>query len=195
MVYWLECPIISFHGLWTFVGGNDMATTQTESKRSGTRSASSGEKATKGGVNAIQLLTADHRKVEDLFEEFESATRKDRKAKIAQQICQELLVHTQIEEQAFYPEAQDALGDEADLVDEAQVEHASVKWLIQNIQDEPESDLFEARVTVLKEYVDHHVKEEEKQMFPKIKKSDLDLEELGESMLELKERITKELKH
>lgn len=145
--------------------------------------------------NAIALLKSDHRTVEDLFEEYEHARRSDRKEAIVKQICEELTVHAQLEEQAFYPAAQKALGSEdRDMVDEARVEHASLKWLIEQLQsEEAGSELHAAKVTVLKEYVEHHVKEEEKEMFPKLRKTDLDLDELGQVLMETKEQLQQSL--
>ena len=140
--------------------------------------------------NAIALLKADHRTVEDLFEEYEHARQRNRKQALVRQICEELTIHAQIEEQGFYPEAQKVLGDEKDLINEAIVEHASLKWLISQIEAmEPDSELYEAEVKVLKEYVEHHVKEEEKEMFPKLRKTDLDLEALGQTLFELKQQL------
>ena len=146
--------------------------------------------------NAIALLKNDHRTVEDLFEEYEHARRADRKQTIVQQICEELTVHAQLEEQAFYPAAQKALGSEdRDLVDEARVEHNSLKWLIAQLEQEaPDSELYAAKVTVLKEYVQHHVKEEEKEMFPKLRKTDLDLDELGQTLLATKQQLQQQSK-
>lgn len=140
--------------------------------------------------NALALLKSDHRTVEDLFEEYEHARRKDRKQALVQQICEELTVHAQLEEQAFYPEAQRVLGDEKDLVEEARVEHEALKWLIGQLESEgPDSELYAAKVKVLKEYVQHHVKEEEKEMFPKLRKSDLDLDSLGQTLFETKQQL------
>lgn len=145
-------------------------------------------------TDAITLLKADHRKVEELFAEYESATRAEQKSKIANTICDELTVHAALEEKAFYPSAKESLGEDADLVDEAVVEHASLKWLIVQLKSEsPDSELFDAKVTVLKEYVSHHVKEEEKTMFPKLKKSDLDLNAIGEQLEKLKPELRKKL--
>lgn len=145
--------------------------------------------------NAIALLKNDHRTVEDLFEEYEHARRADRKQAIVQQICEELTVHAQLEEQVFYPAAQEALGkDDVDLIEEARVEHASLKWLIAQLEAEaPDSELYAAKVTVLKEYVQHHVKEEEKEMFPKLRKTELDLDALGQSMTESKQLLKEKL--
>lgn len=140
--------------------------------------------------NAIALLKADHRTVEDLFEEYEHARRKDRKQALVRQICEELTLHAELEEKAFYPEAQKALGDDHDLVNEAIVEHASLKWLISQIEGMKDDDeLYAAEVTVLKEYVQHHVKEEEKEMFPKLRKTDLDLDALGQTLFEAKQQM------
>jgi hemerythrin superfamily protein len=146
----------------------------------------------KTSPDALALLKADHRLVEDLFEKFEKTHSKDRKQKLVTSICDELTAHAELEEQFFYPVVREALKKEQDLLDEAQVEHNSIKWLIAQLRSErPDSDLYDAKVTVLKEYVQHHVKEEEKSMFPKIKKSALDLGELGATLQEEKQRMQK----
>jgi hemerythrin superfamily protein len=148
----------------------------------------------KSKADAITLLKADHRKVEELFAEYEKATRSDKKQDIANTICDELTIHAALEEKAFYPPAKEVLGKEADLIDEASVEHASLKWLIAQLKSEgPDSDLYDAKVTVLKEYVSHHVKEEEKEMFPKLKKTSLDLVALGEELEALRPELKKKL--
>lgn len=168
-----------------------MTTAQTASTRSRTKAATGA--AASRNPDAVALLKADHRAVEELFAKFESAKRSDQKARIVQQICNELTVHAQIEEQDFYPVVQEALK-EKDLVDEARVEHASLKWLIAQLEAGSLSDpLYEAKVTVLKEYVQHHVKEEEKEMFPKVKKTDLDLKALGAQMASSKVQLKKKL--
>jgi hemerythrin superfamily protein len=101
-----------------------------------------------------------------------------------------LVVHTTLEEEIFYPAAREALGDEDDLIDEAAVEHASAKDLIAQIQSsDPNDDLYDAKVKVLGEYIDHHVKEEESEMFPKVRKTELDLKSLGESLMQRKEEL------
>ena len=142
--------------------------------------------------NAIALLKSDHRTVEDLFEEYEHARQKNRKRALVHQVCEELTLHAQLEEQAFYPEAQKALGGEHDLINEAIVEHASLKWLISQIEGMKEDDeLYGAEVAVLKEYVQHHVKEEEKEIFPRLRKSDLDLDALGQTLFEIKQQLKK----
>ena len=144
------------------------------------------------GPDAIGLLRADHRKVEELLEQFEKARGEGRKGEIAGQICMELTIHAQVEEEIFYPAAREALGSDEELFDEATVEHASAKDLIAQIEaSSPGEELFEAKVKVLGEYVKHHVKEEQNELFPKVKKTKLDLKELGERIearkLELEE--------
>jgi hemerythrin superfamily protein len=141
-------------------------------------------------IDAIALLKADHRTVESLFEQFESARKPERKQQIVQKICMELTIHAELEESSFYPMVRDALPKEDDLLNEAEVEHASVKWLIAQLEAEnPEDELYDAKVMVLKEYVQHHVKEEEKEMFPKIRKSALDTHELGQVLQEVKMKL------
>ncbi len=142
--------------------------------------------------DAITLLTSDHKKVQKLFKEYEKLVKQDSdegKSELAQQICAELSVHAQIEEELLYPAAREVL-EEKDLLDEAEVEHASAKELIAQIESMHAGDeLFDAKVTVLGEYVNHHVKEEQGEMFPKLKKSDLDLEALGEEMKQRKTEL------
>ena len=122
---------------------------------------------TEAAPDAISLLKADHKKVASLLEEFEKAAGQ-RKQSIADEICNELSVHAQVEEEIFYPAARAALGkDGEDLIDEADVEHATLKGLIGRIQQNGAADEhFEALVKVLGEYVKHHVKEEENENLP-----------------------------
>ena len=132
--------------------------------------------------DALALLKADHDLVQDLFAKFEKARTDKQKAALAEQICTELTIHAQIEEEIFYPAVREAI-DEDDLMDEAEVEHASAKDLIAQIEDsKPGEEQFDAKVTVLGEYIKHHVKEEQSEMFPKVRKADLDLKELGAAM-------------
>jgi hemerythrin superfamily protein len=148
----------------------------------------------KRSTDAIALLKADHRTVEELFEKFEKTNSKDRKLKLVKSICEELTLHAELEENFFYPPVRETLKKDGDLLDEAQVEHNSLKWLIAQLEAEgPDSDLYDAKVTVLKEYVQHHVKEEEKQLFPKVKKIPLDLGELGSVLLDEKQKLQKKL--
>ena len=140
-------------------------------------------------VSAITLLRDDHALVKDLFAQFEKARKDDRKAALAERICMELTVHAQIEEEIFYPAAREVLREE-DLIDEATVEHASAKDLIAQIESSsPGDELFDAKVKVLGEYIDHHVKEEQNEMFPKIRKTKLDLQAIGEQMLARKQEL------
>ena len=170
------------------------ATSKTSSKS--TKAAPRGAKAS--ATNAIKLLTEDHKKVSELFDEFEKMKKKgddDEEAKqlIVETVCAELTIHAQIEEEIFYPAARDAI-DDLDLLDEAEVEHASAKQLISELSAmQPGDELYDAKFTVLGEYVKHHVAEEEKEMFAKVKKSDLDLEELGAELEQRKMELREEL--
>lgn len=144
--------------------------------------------------DAIALLKADHKEVAEMLEKFETA--RSTKSKLTQQICQALTVHAQIEEEIFYPAARKALGDDGkDLLDEAKVEHNSLKELIGQIEgSDPEDDLFDAHVKVLGEYVKHHVKEEEGELFPKLRKSDMDLAEVGAQLAARKKELMTQMK-
>jgi hemerythrin superfamily protein len=138
--------------------------------------------------DAIALLKQDHRTVSALFDEFEKA-EEDEQAAIAQRVCQLLTVHATIEEELLYPAAKEALEgeEEADLVNEAEVEHASAKDLIARIEGMASDDeRFKATVTVLGEYVKHHVKEEENELFPQLRKTELDLKDLGARLADRK---------
>jgi len=146
--------------------------------------------------DAIDLLSADHRKVLQLFKDYEKLKNKGSKAQksdLATTICLEITVHSMLEEEIFYPAARKAI-DEDDLMDEALVEHAGAKGLIDELQDmEPGDDLYDAKVTVLGEEIRHHVTEEEKEMFPKVKKSKLDTADLGAQMHERKQVLMEEM--
>jgi hemerythrin superfamily protein len=148
-------------------------------------------KTTAKALDAIALLKADHRAVEELFEQFEKSRSPAKKADLAQEICTELTIHAQVEEEVFYPVAKEALKDH-DLVPEAIVEHSTMKDLIaQILEGDPEADaeMYDAKVKVLSEYVQHHVKEEEKELFPKVRDTKIDLNELGEQLQERKEEL------
>lgn len=143
---------------------------------------------------ATALLRADHKLVDALFDEFEKARSRTKKQALVAQICQELTVHAQIEEEIFYPQVQDALNDH-ELVPEAIVEHQTLKDLIAQIEEaEPDEELYDARVKVLAEYVRHHVKEEQNEIFPKVRKSDLDLKEIGDQLIQRKDELTNQSK-
>jgi hemerythrin superfamily protein len=148
-------------------------------------------------ADAIQLLMADHKEVDALFKQFGKLCESDGsgadKSALAEQICTMLVVHTTIEEEIFYPFARDAL-EEQDLLDEAVVEHASAKDLIEQIQSSsPDAELYDAKVQVLGEYVRHHVKEEESELFPKLKKAKAELTAVGEAMKARKEELMTQL--
>jgi hemerythrin superfamily protein len=133
-------------------------------------------------MDALALLKQDHAKVQEMFERFEKSRKAELKQKLAESICMELEVHARIEEEIFYPAMREALKDE-DLLDEAQVEHQSAKELMAKIRGAgAQAPLFEALVKVLGEYVRHHVREEEKEMFPQAKRSKADLKALGEQL-------------
>lgn len=142
---------------------------------------------------ATALLRADHKVVDGLFKEFESSKSSTAKKSIAQQICNELTVHAQIEEEIFYPAVKLALKDQ-ELIPEATVEHGTLKNLIGEIQDAGNVDeIWMAKVKVLGEYVKHHVQEEQDEMFPKAKSTDLDMKELGDRMMQRKDELRSEL--
>ncbi len=141
--------------------------------------------------DAIALLKSDHRQVEQWFEEFQSARAAMRKRDLAQRICLALKVHTQIEEEIFYPAFLEATSEQ-DIHHEAEVEHDGEKKLIAEIEAAgPEDDYFDARVTVLSEMIRHHVNEEEKRggMFAKARESKMDLQALGERLAARKAQL------
>ncbi|USX23033.1 hemerythrin domain-containing protein [Oxalobacteraceae bacterium OTU3REALA1] len=143
-------------------------------------------------IDAIELLTQDHKNVKELFEKYENLSDRSTasKKKLATQICLELTKHATAEEEIFYTAVREASGDAEDLVDEATVEHASAKDLIAQILEmEPGDDLYDAKVKVLSEYIEHHVEEEEKEMFPKARKAKLDMAALGEAIAARKEEV------
>lgn len=142
--------------------------------------------------DAIAMLTAEHREVKQMFEQFEQMTDRAKvsKKKLADQICEALILHTAIEEEIFYPAVREAVDEAEDKLDEALVEHASAKDLIAQIQEmDPGDELYDAKVKVLSEQVEHHVEEEEKEMFPMAKKGGLDLAALGEEMAQRKQEL------
>lgn len=141
-------------------------------------------------TDAIALLTADHKRVKKMFKQFdkmkEDGASADKQA-LAQQICAELTLHAEVEEQIFYPATREAIDDD-DMLNEAEVEHASAKDLIAQIESgDPSDPLWDAKVTVLGEYVDHHVQEEEEEMFKKARKAKMDLEALGQQIAAMKQ--------
>ncbi|WP_395645932.1 hemerythrin domain-containing protein [Terricaulis sp.] len=162
-----------------------MPTAQTETRRSTAKRAAA--------PDAIKLLKDDHAQVEDWFDDFEKTNSASKKGKLAKQICTALKVHTQIEEEIFYPACREA-GIEQDMMDEADVEHDGAKKLIAEIEaGKPGDDHWDAKVTVLGEMIRHHVKEEEQRdgMFAKAKKADIDLDVLGQQMAARKQELMK----
>lgn len=152
--------------------------------------------AEKKSQDAIALLKEDHRTVEKLFKDFESAKGDGRKERLARQICLELSVHTKLEEEIFYPACEAAV--EEDLLKESYVEHDAAKLLIAEIEaGSGESDeYFDAKVKVLQEEIEHHVEEEEQSggVFAQARKGDLDLDALGEQLAARKKELTESYK-
>lgn len=147
-------------------------------------------------TDAIAMLTADHKKVKKLFKDFdklkESGSVSD-KQEVVSEICMELTIHAQLEEEIFYPAVREAINDD-DLMDEAIIEHAGAKELIAQLEAaNPSEQYYDAKVTVLGEEIDHHVEEEESDMFVKAKKSKLNLAELGGEMAQRKEELMAEM--
>ena len=146
--------------------------------------------------SAIDLLKEDHEKVKKAFKQFEKLDRADTEVcrELVEAVCADLHVHTTVEEEIFYPAVRDAIDDE-DIMNEAAVEHETAKMLIEQLENmEPDDPNYFATFTVLGEYVMHHVKEEEGEMFPQAKKArDLDLEALGEQMKARQEELSAEM--
>jgi hemerythrin superfamily protein len=144
--------------------------------------------------DALTLLKEDHRAVEKLFKEFENAKGDGRKEKLARQICFELTVHTTIEEEIFYPACKGKIDE--DKLKEAYVEHDAAKLLIAEIEagSGKTDDFFDAKVQVLGEQIDHHVKEEEDELFPEVRKADIDTKALGEQLAARKQELMKDYK-
>ena len=146
--------------------------------------------------DAIALLKADHRTVEELFKKFESANGFERKRKLAEEICLELSVHAQIEEEIFYPACEGKVDE--DLLKESYVEHDGAKVLIAEITaGSPDDEFYDAKVKVLSEEIDHHVEEEEKRLeglFSQARKAELDMDVLGEQLAARKAELTEQFK-
>src|ERR1700731_4657543 len=144
--------------------------------------------------SAIDLLEQDHREVEEWFDEYDELKEDDdRKAELAQKICFALKVHAQIEEEIFYPQAREASQDN-DLIDEALVEHSTVKNLIAEIESmEVGEELYDAKIRVLGEMVKQHIKEEEEELFPELQATRMDLDAVGKELAERKEELMAEL--
>jgi Hemerythrin HHE cation binding domain len=151
---------------------------------------------TKTPTDAIALLKADHRKVEGLFEKFDSAKSSERKMALAKEICTELMVHCTIEEEIFYPACKEAV--EEDQMNEAYVEHDGAKVMIAELLgSSPDQQFYDAKMTVLSEEIKHHVKEEEAPgngVFAQARKAGLDMDALGERMATRKEQLLEQFK-
>jgi hemerythrin-like domain-containing protein len=140
----------------------------------------------------VKLLSQDHRVLLDCIEQFEEAMHED-KHSIAERFCRLITVHTQIEEELLYPAAHEAFGSDSQQIAVAQVEHAVMKDLVSQIEDLDEVDeLFEAKMQVLGEQLRHHIQEEEGTIFPKLERTSLDLEVLGEQLVTRKRELTGE---
>lgn len=170
---------------------------RTESTMKSNKQASTSKASTTIKHDAIVLLKQDHAEVKKMFKQFDKLAEKEDiegKTQIANKICAELIAHTIAEEEIFYPAARQATQDD-DMLNEANVEHESAKSLIAQIQSmDPADPMYDAKVTVLGEYINHHVEEEETEMFPMVKKSkELDLKEMGALIAARKEELLSEL--
>ena len=142
-----------------------------------------------GTDNAFSLLQQDHREVETYFDDYETLQNQQEKEALALKICLALQVHTKIEEEIFYPAARGAL-DNPELIDEAIVEHAAAKQLIAEIEAMEVGDqLLDAKMKVLGEQIQHHVEEEENELFPQLQGGKLDPEKLGQQMAARKQEL------
>ena len=150
---------------------------------------------TKTTVDAIDMLKQDHDKAEKAFKDFEKMDRHDPEAcrQLIQTVCDDLKAHTTLEEEVFYPAVREAIGDE-DLMNEAAVEHETAKMLIDQLENMGTDDPnYFATFTVLGEYVRHHIREEQGEMFPAAKKAKVDLAALGERMRARKDELAREM--
>jgi hemerythrin-like domain-containing protein len=145
--------------------------------------------------SAFDVLEEDHREVEEWFDEYDELkdSDEDRKADLAEKICLALKVHAQIEEEIFYPQARQASQDN-DLIDEALVEHSTVKNLIGEIEEmEVGEELYDAKIRVLGEMVKQHIKEEEEELFPELQSTKMDLDAVGKELAERKQELMAEM--
>lgn len=168
------------------------------SSRSPAKSAAQRSGRTKTTENdVLGLLAADHKNVTKMFEQFEKMKKDgddESKQKLVERACAALTLHARLEEEIFYPVARETLEDADVLLDEAQVEHACAKQLITELNAmRPGDELYEAKFTVLGEYVKHHIEEEEKQIFPKMKKTGIDLESMAEELRHRRAELREEL--
>lgn len=170
----------------------------SKSTKSTTKSTAKSAARSSSANDVFALLKADHDKVKELFDQFEQLKEEGDEDDEAKQIlvettCAELTIHTRIEEEIFYPALRESM-DEQDLLDEAEVEHASAKQLIGELSAmQPGDELYDAKFTVLGEYVKHHIQEEEKELFPKAKKEKVALEGIAEELMQRKMELREEL--
>ena len=142
--------------------------------------------------DAIALLKSDHKEAKELFDEYEKKkdhASDEQKMDIAREVCGALLIHMEIEEKIFYPRVRPKIDDN-DLMNEAEVEHEGAKDLIRQIGElKPSDPMFDAKIKVLGEQIEHHVEEEETDMFPKVRRSGIDLDALGAELLAAKNQM------
>lgn len=171
---------------------------RSSSSKASSKSASYRGHARTEPQDALDILADDHKRVIRMFDEFaqmkeDNDPDDDAKQLLVESTCAELTIHAQAEEELFYPALREAI-DDLDLLDEAEVEHASARQLITELAAmQPDDDLYDAKFTVLGEYVRHHIQEEEKKLFPKAKKADLDLVGLGDEIRQRKLELRDEL--
>ena len=165
-----------------------------ERKSSRSQNASRSKERQQASRNAFDVLEEDHREVEEWFDEYDELEKDDeRKSELSEKICTALKVHAQIEEEILYPQARKATKDD-DLIDEALVEHATVKNLIAEIEAmEVGEELYDAKIRVLGEMVKQHIKEEEDELLPEVQSAKVDLEALGKELAERKEELIAEM--
>jgi len=167
------------------------ATRTADRKSTGSPAANRSKEHQQTAGNAFDVLEEDHREVEEWFDEYDELkdSDEDRKAELAEKICLALKVHTQIEEEIFYPQAREATKDN-DLIDEAVVEHATVKNLIGEIEAmEVGDEFYDAKIRVLGEMVKQHIKEEEEELFPELQSTKMDLDAVGKKLAERKQDL------
>jgi hemerythrin superfamily protein len=166
-----------------------------ERKSSRSQGASRNKERQQASRNAFDVLEEDHREVEEWFDEYDELkdSDEDRKAELAEKICLALKVHAQIEEEIFYPRAREAAKDD-DLIDEAIVEHATVKNMIAEIEEmDVGEELYDAKIRVLGEMVKRHIREEEEELFPELQSAKMDLDAVGKELAERKEELMSEM--
>jgi iron-sulfur cluster repair protein YtfE (RIC family) len=141
--------------------------------------------------NAIDLLKSDHREVESLFDLYDDTKAGDERHEIARRVCAALLIHMEIEEAIFYPAAREATGDD-DILNEAESEHAGAKDIIVKLGNlQPNTAEFDGLIKKLKIEIEHHIDDEENELFPEVYASELNIESVGKRLAEMKKKILK----